>query len=849
MVFRVLLSSVMFLGLILSPFVASSETESNQAIPGDGLQAEGNGAWQTAVSIYLNVLLEDPNRVDLWLRVASIEHQLKNYKVAIDAYDHAVRLRPNDPDLHKTLSAIYAESNQPVEALFEINAAVKLKPSDLDYLRARAKIANWNKSFDVALDSDQQILALSKSKKQQLEILMDIGSLQNQLHHYPEAIAAFHQAIQIDPHNAPRYQALSQSYASAKDPQNAMLAIDQALTIDPTNIDYLIAKATFAGWLKNNTLAMETYQQILKLAPNNERALKGIKYIEQQAKLAQQPGVLKPLTPFEQLMNEANNDATLHHYDSAAKAMKQAIILRPKDAELYRKLSEIYATAKQAHNALGAINKAIELEPARIDYWRAKATLAAWVGDKIQTRDSYARILQLKPYDENAMLNYAHALAWLGETDDAIYAYRQLLSVYPRMAEGWIQYAEVQSWTGNYLGAFDALNHYKQLKGETTQYRQSKARFLALAGRFKSALFINEPLFQAKPNDPYLLSTEVVALTRSNQINKAVYYLKKLNNVSPNDGQVKGMNDIILTPLRSNINIEEDHTAASDTTRIDDVPVGVQYFLNPSTSLLLQGLYERATASQSSGLGPVNGNYAISDESVKIGFTKQIESLNLMGVVGGLKIQNGNNHGIYDVSVNTNLGENAQITFESLHNLYRPYLVPQTPRLISLQIMETRFGGALQWQPWVQKYLNVVMSYSDLTDNNSYLHTNIWPKARVYASQHWLVSLGVDGDFWNFRRVATDGYYSPLNFNGYEGTIEFYYGQSENIGFGFSGGFGMQKDETFPHYYYEEDLAAQLFIGIFTDWELQVKSGYTLRENPTGNYHCWTTGVVLTRRF
>jgi hypothetical protein len=59
----------------------------------------------------------------------------------------------------------------------------------------------------------------------------------------------------------------------------------------------------------------------------------------------------------------------------------------------------------------------------------------------------------------------------------------------------------------------------------------------------------------------------------------------------------------------------------------------------------------------------------------------------------------------------------------------------------------------------------------------------------------------------------------------------------------------MQKDELFPHYYYEEDLAAQVFLGIFTDWALQMKAGYTLRDNPTGKYYCWSTGVSLTRRF
>lgn len=351
------------------------------------------------------------------------------------------------------------------------------------------------------------------------------------------------------------------------------------------------------------------------------------------------------------------------------------------------------------------------------------------------------------------------------------------------------------------------------------------------------------------PNDLYRLSTEVTALTAARQIKNAVYYLNKANSINPKDPLVKGLTDVTRTPIRSNINIEGDYTAASDTTKIVDVPVSAQYFLTPATSLLFQGLHEQATAAVSSGLGPVNGSGPISDESAMVGFTTQINAINLKGLLGGLNIQRGNNHAIYDASLNTSLGETAQISVGSLHNLFRPYLVPQTPKLISLQVMETRISGFLEWQPWVQKHLNLFLSYSNLSDNNDYVHLNVWPKARVYASQHWLVSLGIDGDFWHFRRRASGGYYSPLHFDGYEGTIEFYYAQSENIGYSVSSGFGMQKDETFPHYYYQEDIAVKIFMGIFTDWELQAKGGYTLRNNPIANYDCWSAGLVLTRRF
>ena len=655
-------------------------------IPKEGLAAEGNHEWQQAISIYLSQLLLTPNRVDLWLRVASIEHQLKQYHLAINAYHHAVTLRPNDSTLYKTLSEIYAESNQPKDALEMINKAVESEPDNIDYLIARTKIANWNKALPVALESEKRLLILSSSSQGKIapiDILTRIGSLENQMQHYPEALAAYQQALNINPHDA--------------------------------------------------------------------RAIQGI-------------------------------------------ALGKHLILPAKKNDTHPIL--------------------------------------------------------LKPSHDEIMLNQAHAFAWHGKTDAAIEAYQRCLRLYPKMAEAWIEYAEVLTWIGRYIDAFDALNRYQLLMGKNVPYYEKQSRILAMVGRYKSALAMNNPLVQKTPNNPYMLSTNVLALTQAFQINNALFYLKKAEKFGPTDQQVMGIKDITLTPLRSNINLQADYTAASDTTRITDLPVSMQYFLSPTTSFIFQGLYETASAARSSQLGPVDErSNSISDESAKIGFSTQINSLNIKGLVGALRIQTKDNHGIYNAALNTNLGETAQISIESLHDLYRPYLIPQTPKLISLQIMESRLGTYFQWQPFVQKYLNVVASYSDLTNNNSYTHLNIWPKARVYGSEHWLMTLGINGDIWKYKRRATDGYYSPLLFNGYEGTIELYYGQSKNIGYSFSGGFGMQKDEMFPHYYYEEDLAMRMFMGIFTDWELQAKAAYTLRDNPSGNYHCWSSGLVLTRRF
>ncbi|ASQ44587.1 tetratricopeptide repeat protein [Legionella clemsonensis] len=1066
MLLRILLYVTFSLILAESYPSFSRSSEAPSAIPDEGLQAEMKGDWEKAISIYTKLLLEKPHNLNLWLRVAQIELHIKNYPLAINAYKHAIRIKPNDPKLHKALSEVYAEANQPKEALTEINKAVELSPDNVSYLLARAKIANWNKESAVALDSQQRILQLSKTRKLNIkteDILIEIARLHAQLQNYPEAIENYHraiflnpdnpklyqelaqvyaaekefdkalnainkalkldpnniellqskaslasilqepllaietyqkllelsallnkaktvdrlmilkqiaslqnqarnyreaintyiqaiqlypndaslyqdlsqtyaaaeepyeamqainkalelapdniaylrsratlamwlkdsklaietnqkilalsqdanekinllkqiasiynqehqylkaisvyeQAIVLNPKNVTLYQELAQTYAAAQDPKNALYAINKALEIEPNRISFLQAKAQYANWLKDSELAKETYQKILILSPGNKEAIAGLRWLDHQEIAIR--GAPPMLSPVEQFVAEANNFASVGKYHQAVDAIKKAIKINPNAPRLYKMLSEIYATSDKPQLALAAINQALALDPVNLDYLSAKGKLAAWAGDKFQMEASYAKILLLKPQDQEAMLQLAHALRWQGRTDDAICAYQKFLKLYPKIAEGWLHYAEVLSWTENYLCACNALAQYRRLKGITTEYLTKQARFLALAERYKSALAVNTPLLKKDPDDLYLLTTQVTALVKGFQIKNALGYLQKINKLYPDEKQVKSLNNLILTPLRTNVNLGSEYISASDTTKILSIPLTAQYFLTPTTSLLFRGLYERATAAIGSGLETYNGNHSIFDESAMIGFATQVQSLfNLSALAGGVKVQNENNHGIYEINFNPNVGETAKFTFTNLRNLYRPYLVPQSPRSISLQIMEARNSAYLEWQPFIQKYLNILVSHSELSDTNSYWHYNIWPKARIFGSEHWKVTVGLNADIWQYKKRLGNGYYDPLNFNGYEGTIEAYYVQSENVGYSLSSGFGMQKDETFPHYYYEEDLAFQAFWGLYTDWQLRFKGGYTLRKNPTGNYHAWSTGLILTRRF
>ncbi|MCH8029488.1 MAG: tetratricopeptide repeat protein [Candidatus Dadabacteria bacterium] len=125
----------------------------------EGLKAEMEGRWEDAIENYKSALKREPHRVDLWIRIADIEAKLGRSGAAADALRQATVASPNDPVLYYTLSQAYSVADKKALALEAIERATEIDPDNIEYLRARAVLANWNGIFEIAKDSYERILA------------------------------------------------------------------------------------------------------------------------------------------------------------------------------------------------------------------------------------------------------------------------------------------------------------------------------------------------------------------------------------------------------------------------------------------------------------------------------------------------------------------------------------------------------------------------------------------------------------------------------------------------------------------------------------------------------------------
>jgi tetratricopeptide (TPR) repeat protein len=115
---------------------------------------------------------------------------------------------------------------------------------------------------------DTPLKQVQKSKEQWLKE----GSLLLNLKRYAEALAAYEQAIRLDPNHAAAYREKGYALSRLKRYAEALAAYEQAIRLDPNDA---VAYANKGGVLSNLKLceeALAAYEQAIRLDPNHESA-------------------------------------------------------------------------------------------------------------------------------------------------------------------------------------------------------------------------------------------------------------------------------------------------------------------------------------------------------------------------------------------------------------------------------------------------------------------------------------------------------------------------------------------------------------------------------------------------
>jgi len=166
------------------------------------------------------------------------------------------------------------------------------------------------KRYEEALAAYDQALRLDPNKARAYG---NKGNALANLKRYEEALAVFDQALRLDPNYALTYYNKGITLASLKRYEEALAAFDQALRLDPNYAPAYGNKGTVLANLKRYEEALAAYDQVLRLDPNNALAYG----------------------------NKGLALANLKRYEEALVAFDQALRLDPNDARAYTGKEEL----------------------------------------------------------------------------------------------------------------------------------------------------------------------------------------------------------------------------------------------------------------------------------------------------------------------------------------------------------------------------------------------------------------------------------------------------------------------------------------------------------------------------
>jgi tetratricopeptide (TPR) repeat protein len=235
--------------------------------------------------------------------------------------------------------------------------------------------------------------------------------------------------------------------------------------------------------------------------------------------------------------------------DDAVDALKQAMTMAPKSAELRAELAALYARQDRAREAVEAAEQALAIDPKNREANRILGTvLAASVDQKKILRpgddpasypDKAIAALEIARGDGGGELSLDLALARLyidrDRPGDAVPLLRRIVDEQPSYAEGWLLLADAQAAAGNGDDAAATLKDVLENEPDSFRARARLAEVFDRQRKFHEAAEAWGQAQKLNPRNPELMARRGFSLLNARELDAAEGAARELRSTSPDD--------------------------------------------------------------------------------------------------------------------------------------------------------------------------------------------------------------------------------------------------------------------------------------------------------------------------
>ncbi|PKM92770.1 MAG: hypothetical protein CVU80_01610 [Elusimicrobia bacterium HGW-Elusimicrobia-4] len=296
--------------------------------------------------------------------LGNIAQMKGEYPQAIEEYKKSTLYDSGSVYLKKQLVNLYILIGDTKAASEIISEISKVSPDDKSTTEIMAELSIYNKKPEDAISAYEKILSTEPANKQ---ALYNLGVLYSETGKYEKAILYFEKFLQIAPDSSDVYVSIGILYSKLDRPVEAELYLKKAAEIDGNSVIPLFALAGIYEEKKDYALAIELYDKLLKILPDDaELAMKiaGL-YILQK----DYPSAKKYLT-------EAKEKFPKNHwidyyigllsleekdYETALKHFDRAIAIDKKSPEPHIQKGYIFTIQQNTKEAIKSFKKSVAL--------------------------------------------------------------------------------------------------------------------------------------------------------------------------------------------------------------------------------------------------------------------------------------------------------------------------------------------------------------------------------------------------------------------------------------------------------------------------------------------------------
>lgn len=497
--------------------------------------------------------------IERWGRLYLRHPELAQEERADKAADIWRRLLKKDADdvvMVSRVADLMRLAEKEAEAIQLYERAIELAPDDLQYREYLGEYLHSLNRTDDAVEIWKQIASGNRRTTQNLVRLSEIFS---SFGFSERALAALQEACDDDPELSDRLR-LARMLQDASQPQQALDQLelagemtssdDERETVLKTEIRVLRDAGLLAA--RTAALARNLERTADESSASDWRRLslyqKALGELRDAATSAQQalkrdPSSISALT----LVAELADDAGL--MSESLTAYRQLVEQDSRNrSDHLRKIAELHRRLGQHDSAIEAAEELVATAPDNPEHYRFLADLCFALGDAERSFEALRRAVRVNPGDVAALKTLAEALASRFETAEAIELYWRAFDKAESLDA---RTTIIQSLAELYL----RTNHFDRmvarLKNKTRGLSERREMLICLANAFQSsgdtsrARETLEELLREEPEDVLLL-TELARITEeTNDIPAAIEYQRRLNKLRPGGEGTVRLADLI----------------------------------------------------------------------------------------------------------------------------------------------------------------------------------------------------------------------------------------------------------------------------------------------------------------